>query len=46
MVNNEYRIQFKDSYLLLLDSLAKFTNSFITESQKGIFPYILLMKII
>lgn len=38
--NLEYRLQFKDSYLILLASLIKLTKGFITEKQKSIFPYL------
>jgi len=38
--NLEYRIQFKDSYLILLASLSKLTKGFLTEKQKSIFPYL------
>jgi len=37
--NNEYQIQFRDSYLLLLNSLAKLCKSFNVENPKSIFPY-------
>lgn len=37
--NNEYQIQFRDSYLLLLNSLAKLCKSFKVENPKSIFPY-------
>jgi hypothetical protein len=35
-----YKIQFKDSYLLLLDSLAKLTKGFKVNTQKSIFPFL------
>ena len=35
----EYRLQFKDSYLLLLNSLAKLTVGFGVETLKSIFPF-------
>jgi DNA polymerase type B, organellar and viral len=38
--NNEYRLQFKDSYLILLASLAKLTKGFGVETQKSIFPFL------
>jgi hypothetical protein len=44
--NLEYRLQFKDSYLMLLASLAKLTKGFMVDIQKSIFPFYLLMKII
>jgi hypothetical protein len=37
--NNEYQIQFRDSYLLLLNPLAKLCKSFNVENPKSIFPY-------
>jgi hypothetical protein len=36
----KYKIQFKDSYLLLLASLAKLTKGFVVETQKSIFPFL------
>jgi hypothetical protein len=36
----EYRLQFKDSYLILLASLAKLTKGFGVETQKSIFPFL------
>jgi hypothetical protein len=36
----EYRLQFKDSYLLLLASLAKLTKGFMVETLKSIFPHL------
>jgi hypothetical protein len=36
----EYRLQFKDSYLILLSSLAKLTKGFIVETQKSVFPFL------
>jgi hypothetical protein len=38
--SNEYRLQFKDSYLILLASLAKLTKGFGVDIQKSIFPYL------
>jgi hypothetical protein len=38
--NLEYRLQFKDSYLILLASLIKLTKGFITKKQKSIFPFL------
>jgi hypothetical protein len=38
--NNEYKVQFKDSYLLLLESLAKLTKGFGVEVQKSLFPFL------
>src|SRR5580692_2052691 len=35
-----YQVQFKDSYLLLLGSLLKLSNSFKVENRKLIFPYL------
>jgi hypothetical protein len=35
-----YKLQFKDSYLLLLASLAKLTKGFGVENQKSIFPFL------
>ena len=36
--NNEYQIKFRDSYLLLLNSLDKLCKSFKVEIGKSIFP--------
>ena len=36
----EYRLVFKDSYLLLLASLAKLTRGFMVETLKSVFPYL------
>nr|AWX52937.1 hypothetical protein [Lactarius sp. (in: basidiomycete fungi)] len=36
----EYRLQFKDSFLLLLASLSKLTKGFGVVTQKSIFPYL------
>jgi hypothetical protein len=38
--NNEYSIQFKDSFLILLASLAKLGKGFMVESLKSIFPFL------
>src|SRR6266850_813273 len=38
--NLEYRLQFKDSYLILLASLDKLTKGFIVETLKSIFPFL------
>jgi hypothetical protein len=38
--NNNYQIKFKDSYLLLLNSLSKLSKSFNVETQKSVFPYL------
>jgi hypothetical protein len=35
-----YKLQFKDSYLLLLASLAKLTKGFGVETLKSIFPFL------
>src|SRR6266849_4382213 len=43
--NNEYQIQFKDSYLLLLHSLRKLTQAFMVVNQKSIFPHLFIGKI-
>ena len=40
--NLEYRLQFKDSYLILLAALSKLTKGFFTEKQKSIFPYLFI----
>jgi hypothetical protein len=37
--NLEYTLQFKDSYLILLASLAKLTKGFMVKTLKAIFPY-------
>lgn len=44
--NLEYKIQFKDSYLLLLNSLYKLTKGFGVDTLKSVFPFYLLIKII
>jgi DNA polymerase type B, organellar and viral len=36
----EYRLQFKDSYLILLASLSKLTKGFGVETLKSIFPFL------
>jgi len=38
--NLAYRIQFKDSYLILLASLAKLCKGFGVETQKSMFPFL------
>jgi DNA polymerase type B, organellar and viral len=38
--NNEYQIEFRDSLLILLQSLAKLCKSFKVENSKSIFPYL------
>jgi len=38
--DNKYNIQFKDSYLLLLNSLMKLSRSFKVETQKSVFPHL------
>jgi hypothetical protein len=38
--NSEYQIEFKDSYLLLLNSLAKLTKGFRVDTLKSVFPYL------
>lgn len=37
--NNEYKINFKDSYLILLSSLMKLCKSFRVKNEKTIFPH-------
>ena len=37
--NNEYQLEFKDSYLILLNSLSRLTKNFKVENLKTIFPY-------
>jgi hypothetical protein len=37
--NNEYSIEFKDSYLTLLASLDKLTKAFDVKIKKSIFPH-------
>jgi DNA polymerase type B, organellar and viral len=37
---NNYQLIFRDSYLLLLDSLKNLSNSFNVETQKSIFPFL------
>jgi hypothetical protein len=37
--NNEYQVDFRDSYLLLLNSLSKLSNTFKVENLKSMFPY-------
>jgi hypothetical protein len=38
--NNEYQINFRDSYLLLPKSLAELTEGFHVETLKSVFPYL------
>jgi DNA polymerase type B, organellar and viral len=38
--NLEYRIQFKDSYLILITSLAKLSKGFMVDTLKSVFPYL------
>jgi hypothetical protein len=38
--DNKYQLQFRDSYLLLLNSLAKLCKSFKVETYKSVFPYL------
>jgi hypothetical protein len=38
--SNKYKLQFKDSYLLLLNSLSSLTKAFNVESKKSIFPHL------
>src|ERR1700747_713485 len=38
--NLEYRLQFNDSYLILLASLAKLTKGFMVKTLKTIFPFL------
>jgi hypothetical protein len=38
--NNEYQIKFRDSYLILLNSLSKLSNAFGVENKKSIFPHL------
>nr|YP_009487294.1 hypothetical protein [Russula lepida]AWB36196.1 hypothetical protein [Russula lepida] len=40
----DYQIQFKDSYLLLLSSLAKLTRGFGVDTLKSVFPYLFVKK--
>jgi hypothetical protein len=39
-LNNNYRLQFRDSYLILLSSLMKLCKSFKVETSKSVFPYL------
>nr|YP_009715275.1 hypothetical protein [Russula subnigricans]QGK88081.1 hypothetical protein [Russula subnigricans] len=38
--NNEYNLQFKDSYLILLASLVDLTKGFNVKTLKSVFPYL------
>jgi hypothetical protein len=38
--NGEYQLNFRDSYLLLLNSLSKLCKSFNLENSKSIFPHL------
>ena len=38
--DNKYQLQFRDSYLLLLNSLMKLCKSFKVETYKSVFPYL------
>ena len=42
--NLEYKIQFKDSYLLLLNSLYKLTKGFGVDTLKSVFPFLFVNK--
>jgi hypothetical protein len=42
--NNEYKLEFKDSYLILLNSLNKLAKSFGVETQKSIFPHLFVSE--
>lgn len=42
--NNDYQIQFRDSYLILLNSLRKLCKSFKVQTVKSIFPYLFVNK--
>jgi hypothetical protein len=42
--NNAYQIQFKDSYLILLNSLMKLCKAFSVEDSKTIFPHLFVNK--
>jgi hypothetical protein len=40
----KYRLNFKDSYLILLGSLAKLTKGFMVKTLKSIFPHFFINK--
>jgi hypothetical protein len=40
----EYKLQFKDSYLILLASLAKLTKGFMVKNLKSIFPFLFVSE--
>jgi DNA polymerase type B, organellar and viral len=42
--NNGYQIQFKDSYLILLNSLMKLCKAFSVEDSKSFFPHLFVNK--
>lgn len=42
--NLEYKVEFKDSYLLLLSSLNKLTNGFGVNTLKSVFPFLFVNK--
>jgi hypothetical protein len=42
--DNEYKIEFKDSYLILLNSLSKLSKAFKVINEKTIFPYLFVNK--
>nr|UEP17200.1 hypothetical protein [Russula sp.] len=42
--NNEYQIEFRDSYLILLNSLRKLCTAFKVETAKSIFPFLFVNK--
>jgi DNA polymerase type B, organellar and viral len=42
--NNEYKIQFKDSYLLLLNSLMNLSKAFNVTNPKSLFPFFFVNK--
>jgi hypothetical protein len=42
--NNEYNIQFKDSYLILLNSLNDLCKAFSVSNPKSLFPHLFVNK--
>ena len=42
--NNEYQIQFKDSYLILLKSLNELSQAFKVDNGKSVFPHKFINK--
>jgi len=42
--NGKYQLDFRDSYLILLNSLSKLSKAFNVDNEKTIFPYLFVNK--